>query len=92
MMDLTITGQAGLFVGAWTLAQALAKFSSSVLSGTIHDLVVGIGGGSHVAYALIFGIEAAGLLFVTGLLLHINVLAFRQEVADLDHAMEYSLG
>jgi hypothetical protein len=26
------------------------------------------------------------------LLLHINVLAFRHEVADLDQAMEYSLG
>ena len=92
MMDLTINGQAGLFVGAWTLAQALAKFGSSVLSGSIHDLVVGIGGATHVAYALIFGIEAIGLLLVTGLLLHINVLAFRREVADMDHAMEYSLG
>jgi BCD family chlorophyll transporter-like MFS transporter len=92
MMDLTINGQAGLFVGAWTLAQALAKFGSSVLSGTIHDLVVSIGGGSDIAYAIIFGIEAIGLLLVTGLLLNINVLAFRREVADLDRAMEYSLG
>jgi BCD family chlorophyll transporter-like MFS transporter len=92
MMDLTINGQAGLFVGAWTLAQALAKFGSSVLSGTIHDLVIAIGGGSYVAYAVIFGIEAIGLLLVTGLLLHINVLAFRREVADLDQAFEYSLG
>lgn len=92
MMDLTINGQAGLFVGAWTLAQALAKFGSSVLSGTIHDLVVASGGGTHMAYAVIFGIEALGLLLVTGLLLHINVLAFRREVADLDHTMEYTLG
>ena len=92
MMDLTINGQAGLFVGAWTLAQALAKFGSSVLSGTIHDLVVGFGGESHMAYAIIFGIEAVGLLLVTALLLHINVLAFRREVAELDHALEYSLG
>lgn len=92
MMDLTINGQAGLFVGAWTLAQALAKFGSSVLSGSIHDLVVGIGGSTNVAYALIFGIEAVGLVLVTGLLLHINVIAFKQEVAELDQALEYSLG
>jgi BCD family chlorophyll transporter-like MFS transporter len=92
MMDLTVNGQAGLFVGAWTLAQALAKFGSSVLSGTIHSLVLGIGGSSHLAYAVIFGIEAAGLLLVTGLLLQINVLAFRREIADLDRALEYSLG
>jgi BCD family chlorophyll transporter-like MFS transporter len=92
MMDLTINGQAGLFVGAWTLAQALAKFSSSVTSGWIHNLVVGAGGTSQAAYAAVFGIEAVGLLAVTGLLLHINVIAFKREVANLDEAMEYSLG
>jgi BCD family chlorophyll transporter-like MFS transporter len=92
MMDLTVNGQAGLFVGAWTLAQALAKFGSSVLSGTVHNLVLNAGGASQLAYAVIFGIEAVGLLLVTGLLLHVNVLAFRHEVSDLDRALEYSLG
>ena len=92
MMDLTVDGQAGLFVGAWTLAQALARFGSSVLSGSIHNLVVGIGGGSHTAYAVVFCIQAVGILFVTWLLLHVNVLAFRKEVTDLHHSMELSLG
>ncbi len=91
MMDLTVDGRAGLFVGAWTLAQALAKFGSSVLSGTIHDLVLGLGGASHVAYAAIFGVEAAGMLLVTWLLFHVNVLAFRREVSDLHQMMELSL-
>ena len=92
MMDLTVKGQAGLFVGAWTLAQALAKFGSSLLSGAIHDLVLSMGGQSQVAYAFIFGTEAVGLLMVTWLLLHVNVLAFRREVSDLHQVMEYSLG
>jgi BCD family chlorophyll transporter-like MFS transporter len=92
MMDLTVDGQAGLFVGAWTLAQALARFSSSVLSGSIHNLIVGIGGGSQVAYGTVFGIQAVGILLVTWLLLHVNVLAFRREVTDLQHSMELSLG
>ena len=92
MMDLTIAGQAGLFVGTWTLSQALAKFASSILSGTVHDLVIMAGGQSHVAYALVFGIEALGMLLVTGLLLHVNVQAFRSEVSDLNQAMEYSMG
>ncbi|MGD8623957.1 MAG: BCD family MFS transporter [Anaerolineae bacterium] len=91
MMDLTVAGQAGLFVGAWTLAQALAKFGSSVLSGAIHDLVLATGAGSHVAYAAIFGIEAVGMLLVTALLVRVNVLTFRREVADLHRLMEYSL-
>jgi hypothetical protein len=38
-----------------------------------------------------FGLEVVGLLLVTGLLLHINVLAFRREVANLDQALEYTL-
>lgn len=92
MMDLTVDGQAGLFVGAWTLAQALARFGSSVLSGSIHNLVVGIGGGSHVAYAVVFCIQAVGILLVTWLLLHVNVITFRREVSDLHHSMEISLG
>jgi hypothetical protein len=45
-----------------------------------------------MAYALIFGVEAIGLLLVTWLLLHVNVLAFRREVSDLHQLMEYSLG
>jgi len=92
MMDLTVDGQAGLFVGAWTLAQALARFGSSVLSGSIHNLVVGMGGGSHVAYAAVFGTQAVGILLVTWLLLHVNVIAFRREVTDLHRSMELSLG
>lgn len=92
MMDLTVSGQAGLFVGAWTLAQALAKFGSSVLSGTIHDLVVGAGGSSHLAYASIFCIEAMGMILVTALLLYLNVGTFRREIADLRQALEYSIG
>jgi BCD family chlorophyll transporter-like MFS transporter len=92
MMDLTVAGQAGLFVGAWTLAQALAKFSSSVLSGVIHDVVLGFSGGSQVAYAAIFGLEAVGLLLVTWLLLHVDVLSFRREVSELHQMMELSLG
>jgi BCD family chlorophyll transporter-like MFS transporter len=92
MMDLTIKGQAGLFVGAWTLAQALARFSSSVLSGTVHDLVVGLNGPSHVAYAAIFCLQAAGMLIVTWLLLHINVLNFRREVSAVHRSLETYLG
>ena len=92
MMDLAVSGQAGLFVGAWTLAQALAKFGSSVLSGGIHDLVLQAGGSSHLAYASIFGIEGLGMLLVTALLFYLNVGTFRREVADLRQALEYSLG
>jgi BCD family chlorophyll transporter-like MFS transporter len=92
MMDLTVQGQAGLFVGAWTLAQALAKLGSSVFSGLAYNAILGATGGSHLAYAAIFGLEAAGMLLVTALLLPVSVLAFRREITDLEHVMEMSLG
>lgn len=92
MMDLTLEGQAGLFVGAWTLAQALAKLGSSVFSGVAYSAILGATGGSHLAYAAIFGLEATGMLLVTVLLLPVSALAFRREVTDLEHSMELSLG
>jgi len=92
MMDLTVEGQAGLFVGAWTLAQALAKLGSSVFSGVAYNAILSATGGSHLAYAAIFGLEATGMLLVTALLLPVSVLAFRREITDLEQIMELSLG
>ena len=91
MMDLTVKGQTGLFVGTWTLAQALARFGSSVLGGAIHNLVIRAGGSSPAAYATVFGLEVVGMLLVSWLLLHVNVLAFRDEVSELGHLLEHSL-
>jgi alcohol dehydrogenase class IV len=65
---------------------------SSVASGALHDLVIGAGGGSPLAYASVFALQAAGMLAVTWLLLHVDVLAFRQEVSDLRRLLEFSLG
>jgi len=92
MMDLTVQGQAGLFVGAWTLAQALAKLGSSVFSGVAYDAILSATGGTHLAYAAIFAIEATGLLLVTALLLPVSAHAFRREISDLEHTLELSLG
>ena len=83
MMDLTVKEQVGLFMGAWTLAQALANGLASVGGGILHDVGFGLWGSEAGAYALVFLVEAGGLLGIIALLLQVDVTRFRTEVAKL---------
>jgi BCD family chlorophyll transporter-like MFS transporter len=83
MMDLTVKEQVGLFMGAWTLAQALANGLASVGGGILHDLGLGLLGSEAGAYALVFLVEVGGLLGIIALLLQVDVTRFRTEVAKL---------
>jgi BCD family chlorophyll transporter-like MFS transporter len=83
MMDLTVKEQVGLFMGAWTLAQALANGLASVGGGILHDVGLVFLGSETGAYALVFLVEAGGLLGIIALLLQVDVTMFRTEVAKL---------
>ncbi len=83
MMDLTVKEQVGLFMGAWTLAQALANGLASVGGGILHDVGLSLWGSEAGAYALVFLVEAGGLLGIIALLLQVDVARFRTEVAKL---------
>lgn len=83
MMDLTVKEQVGLFMGAWTLAQALANGLASVGGGILHDVGFGLWSSEAGAYALVFLVEAGGLLGIIALLLQVDVTRFRAEVAKL---------
>jgi len=83
MMDLTVKEQVGLFMGAWTLAQALANGLASAGGGILHDVGLGLWGSEARAYALVFLVEAGGLLGIIALLLQVDVAKFRAEVAKL---------
>lgn len=81
MMGMSVDGQTGLFMGAWTLAQALANGSASVGGGLIHDLVLSISGVEGVAYGAVFGVEAAGLMLTLLLLQRLDLSNFRRELS-----------
>jgi len=83
MMDLTVKEQVGLFMGAWTLAQALANGLASVGGGILHDVGLALLGSEARAYALVFLVEAGGLLGIIALLVQVDVAKFRGEVAKL---------
>lgn len=83
MMDLSVKEQVGLFMGAWTLAQALANGLASVGGGMLHDAGLALFASEAGAYALVFGVEAAGSLAIIALLVQVDVIRFRTEVAEL---------
>lgn len=81
MMDMTQVGQTGLFVGAWTLAQALAKGPAAIAAGSLHNLAESLGATAGAAYATVFIVEALGLAVAVYLLNQVGVDSLRQGAA-----------
>ncbi len=81
MMDMTAVEYTGLFIGVWTVIQAIAKGPASLAGGLLHDSFVALGANSAGAYAGVFIIEALGLLTAIFVLQRVATDNFRQEVA-----------
>ncbi|MDX1436853.1 MAG: BCD family MFS transporter [Anaerolineales bacterium] len=82
MLDMTIPGSVGLFIGAWGMASAAARLIGNISSGAIRDTVTGITGNPVAGYLVVFGLEI-GLLFISLLLLRrIDVSLFRKDASD----------
>ena len=77
MLDMTTPEQVGLFIGAWGLADALARGAGMLLGGVVRDLVSGATGNPSSGYITVFLIEAIMLAGSLLLLRAINVSAFR---------------
>lgn len=79
MLDMTTAGNVGLFIGAWGVAESLARWLGSVLGGAVRDIVTQLAHNPVTGYVVVFGIEAA-LLFVSLFLLRrVDVRAFREQ-------------
>jgi len=79
MLDMTAVGSVGLFIGAWGIADALARWMGSVLGGAVRDVVTQLTNNPVTGYVVVFCIEAL-LLFVSLLLLRqIDTKAFRRQ-------------
>lgn len=83
MFDLTMPGQAGLFVGAWGFSNALSRLTGSVLGGALRDIFTRLSGDALLGYVVVFAIEAL-LLFIAILMLRrIDVAGFRRSAEDI---------
>lgn len=88
MLDLTIAETAGTFIGAWGLAQAMARGSATVLGGGVLDLgkvfvhafygpETLAGPQALPAYALVFTLQAIGMIAAVLLLRRVNIQEFQ---------------
>jgi len=78
MMDMTLEGQAGLYMGIWGMAQGFGNGFANVLSGAFHTLFIEIGGMTPTfAYGLIFSFEAAMMGLAILILRRISVQEFK---------------
>lgn len=81
MMGMTAAGRVGLYMGFWTLCQAIANGLATVGGGVLHDAALAHLGSEPAAYAAVFAVEAGGLALTLLLLARISVASFRGEAA-----------
>jgi len=78
MLDMTVAGQVGLFIGAWGMANAISRLLGSVLGGIGRDIVTQVTGNSVLGYMVVFGVMAGFMLISLVMLTRIDVDAFIQ--------------
>ncbi|QLE57181.1 BCD family MFS transporter [Nostoc sp. TCL26-01] len=77
MLDLTATETAGTFIGAWGLAQAMARALATVSGGAVLNLGKNIFQTPILAYGSVFATQALGILVALWLLSRVNVAEFQ---------------
>jgi MFS transporter, BCD family, chlorophyll transporter len=88
MMDMTVAGATGLYMGLWGVAQAFGNGAASMGSGALHTGLIETGLLTPaVAYFSIFAVEAVGMAVAAVLVWRLSVTRFRTEhEASLTHA------
>ena len=78
MMEMTVEGQTGLYMGLWGMAQGLGNGFANIISGGLHTALIETGVLSQsLGYGLIFGLEALAMIVAVGILRGISVQAFK---------------
>jgi len=81
MLDMTIVGKVGMFIGAWGVANAMSRFIGSVFSAVVRDVVTFVTQAPVSGYLVVFLLEAAMLGLSLLLLQRIDVKLFRESVS-----------
>ncbi len=78
MMEMTIVGQAGLYMGMWGMAQGLGNGFANVVSGALVTVLMEQLGVSYsLGYAMIFGFEAMLMVGAVFILRGVSVQEFK---------------
>jgi BCD family chlorophyll transporter-like MFS transporter len=79
MLDMTIAQAAGLYIGAWGVANFAGQALGNISSGLIRDVTLRLTGSEMVGYSTVFGLEILGLAAAVFLFRNITVETFRRE-------------
>jgi BCD family chlorophyll transporter-like MFS transporter len=79
MLDMTLVGSVGMFIGLWGMASAASRLTGSLLGGALRDLITQVSQDPLTGYLVVFVIEAAFLLVSLSMLRRIDVEAFHQD-------------
>lgn len=77
MLDLTAAETAGTFIGAWGLAQTLARALATVSGGAVLDIGKQVFSMPVLSYGLVFALQSVGMLLAIGLLNRVDVTEFQ---------------
>lgn len=90
MMDMTVEGATGLYMGMWGMAQAFGTAVASISAGALHTLLIESQVlSSSIGYGAIFGLEAVLMIMGIALLSGVSIEAFRGLTrSDITRAME----
>ena len=92
MLDLTAAETAGTFIGTWGLAQALSRALATFSGGLVLDLGKSLTNMPVLAYGLVFGLQAIGMIISIAILKHVDVAEFKHNTREaLAQVMEGDL-
>lgn len=77
MLDLTAAETAGTFIGAWGLAQAMARALATVTGGAVLDLGKKLFSNLVLSYGLVFALQSVGMIMAVWFLGRVDVTEFR---------------
>lgn len=78
MLDMTVPQAAGLYMGAWGVANFAGQAIGNLASGLIRDVALQLTGNAMVGYATVFSLEIVGLMVAVILFRTISVQEFRR--------------
>jgi MFS transporter, BCD family, chlorophyll transporter len=83
MLDMTTAQNAGLFIGAWGMANALARLVGSVTGGAVLDTMSSLTGDRILAYIIVFGVKTIFLLISLYLLRRLSIRQFQDQAIQV---------
>ncbi|RME06440.1 MAG: MFS transporter [Anaerolineae bacterium] len=82
MLEMTVEGRVGLFIGAWGMSNAISRLIGSLLGAATRDLIRAFAGDSVAGYITVFALMTLMVGVTLLMLRRIDVRAFRQQAEE----------